>query len=61
MKLHKPSWPLSRPGNRMSDDVEYVSPWVHIAAAFAGGAAPVLVTYVLSKLDPNAFEVEVNE
>ena len=51
----KPMGRLSRAPGGLCDEECAPSPWVAIAAAFAGGAAPVVVTYLLHKFDPSTF------
>jgi len=58
-RLRKPSRPRRGPGTAYDD--ECVGPGTIILAAFFGGAAPVIATYLLSKLDPDAFEADAEE
>ena len=39
-------------GARDCDEGCCEHPWARVVAAFAGGAAPVVVTYLIHKLDP---------
>ena len=62
LALRKRSGGILGAGMACEEDECGPGPAVLLAAAFLGGAAPTIANYILSKLDPTAFEtVEVEE